>query len=196
MKRLEKAEKFMQDRIKRMQKQQRNRQKMLEKNKTAAQLIKKNIVEGLEENKKKQKEKIDNVKVKQVQDRTSRSLASGMLFALLTSDKERLKNRLENERVDAQKNAKKLKALEKKEQELITDLERTTKDSKELMSQIKGSPYLSPACYMSPTKKKLYEGIAVDSKATAGSSKKTTATISMADTTTKTGGNTTFDALK
>jgi len=133
----------MQDRISRIQKREENKQKFFTKNKTTAEKLKQSITEGLEKARKIQEQILEQKKAKNLREKVQKSILTGMISARINNlKKDHLKDRLEKERENAQQNIKTLKVLENKEQELVTNLQQTAKNTKELLNKQKIPNYM------------------------------------------------------
>lgn len=118
---LERAEKFIQDRIKRLEKRETIRKELVSKNKEAAKSVKRTLNRDLENARRMEESKIEQIKKKQAQERFEKCL-----FYPRSSSRRQgtpLTQRLEEERKGAERNAEILKDLTARESNLKVALQ-------------------------------------------------------------------------
>eukprot|EP00826_Nyctotherus_ovalis_P027385 TRINITY_DN2140_c0_g1_i1.p1 TRINITY_DN2140_c0_g1~~TRINITY_DN2140_c0_g1_i1.p1 ORF type:complete len:143 (+),score=45.87 TRINITY_DN2140_c0_g1_i1:542-970(+) len=118
---LERAEKFIQDRIKRLEKRETIRKELVSKNKEAARCVKKTLSRDLENCRRMQEKRIEQIKRKQAQERFEKCL----FYPRCSSRRQGtpLTQRLDEERKGAERNAEILKDLTMREMNLKVALQ-------------------------------------------------------------------------
>ena len=113
---LERAERFIQDRIKRLEKRENTRKELISKNREKAKHVKKTLNKDLANAKKAQEKRIQQIKIKQTQERFEKCL----FYSRSNSKKQEksLTQRLDEEEETTRRNKEILKNLTTKETHL------------------------------------------------------------------------------